>query len=92
MNLKNLPLKILIVFKKWLLINDWIKSPRPVRKRENNAMGMSMTANTARRLDNMPEPVKPSSLTRRSNEDQRVSHFSRSFLWRMLLKFLAMIE
>merc|ERR1712131_44692 len=32
-----------------------------------------MTANTARRLDNMPEPVKPSSLTRRSNEDQRVS-------------------
>merc|ERR1712227_1066655 len=31
-------------------------SPKPVRNR--GPMGMSMTANTARRLDNMPEPVK----------------------------------
>ena len=46
------------------------QSPKPVRKRD--PMGMSMTANTARRLDNMPEPVKPANV-RRSNEDQRVS-------------------
>ena len=60
-----------------LLINQFLlQSPKPVRKRD--PMGMSMTANTARRLDNMPEPVKPAHV-RRSNEDQRVSskHYPR---------------
>jgi len=47
------------------------KSPQLIKRRD---MGMSMTANTARRLDAMPEAVKPKpvkpSVTRRSIEER----------------------